>query len=278
MLAGFVLDIHQEPHLEEVPNECEFLNQLKNISSCCDEASFTDAVQNFPERFDMGHTKASITFEDKKDLLNACIKHIVLSSVAEEIYSFKKGLTSFGVLELLCKFPNDGVKKLMHVEISVEDVKSCFVPCFSSPGTELHEKETELVYYWHSFLRNVKKEKLKCYVHPFSETSSPGTCDAELKVLILGDVLQFGSGSRFPNFSGKLKFDHQNTLTAKRICGNTCSLTITISVNKRYAGTCDKREFACNFMEDIFEALGCREHNSQEVINLKGNTSFIHLR
>ena len=85
MLAEFVLDILEEPHLEEVPNECEFLNQLKNICSCCDEASFTDAVQNFPESFDMGNSKVSVTFEDKKDLLNACIKHIALSSVAEEI-------------------------------------------------------------------------------------------------------------------------------------------------------------------------------------------------
>ena len=27
-------------------------------------------------------------------------------------------------------------------------------------------------------------------------------------------------------------------------------------MNKRYAGTCDSKEFACNFMEDIFEAYG----------------------
>ena len=77
MVAG--LDIPQEPQLEEVPEECEFVNQLKNISSCCEEASFTDAVQKFPERFDMGYTKATVTFKDKDYLLNAFIKHIVLS-------------------------------------------------------------------------------------------------------------------------------------------------------------------------------------------------------
>ena len=141
MVAGFLLDIPQEPQLEEVPEECEFVNQLKNISSYCDEASFTAAVQKFPECFDLGYTKATVTFEDKNDLLNACIKHIVLSSVAEEIYSFRKGVASFGVLDLLRKFPNDGLKELMHVEISVEDVKSCFFPCFSTAGTELHEKK-----------------------------------------------------------------------------------------------------------------------------------------
>ena len=71
----------------------------------------------------------------------------------------------------------------MHVEVSVEDVKSCFVPCFSTARTELHEKETEIVYKLHSFLRNVKNGKLKCYVYPFSEATLPGTCDAELRVL-----------------------------------------------------------------------------------------------
>ena len=122
MVAGFLLDIPQESQLEEVPEKCEFVNQLKNISSCCEEASFTDAVQTFPERFDMGYTKATVTFEDKNDLLNACIKHIVLSSAAEEIYSFRKGLASFGALDLLHKFQDDDVKKLMYVEISVDDM------------------------------------------------------------------------------------------------------------------------------------------------------------
>ena len=130
MAAGFLLDIPQEPQLEGVPEECEC--QSTHISSCCEEASFTDAVQKFPERFDMGYTKATVTFEERNDLLNACMKHIVSSSVTEDIYSFRKGLASIDVLDLLHKFPDDGLKKLMYVEISVEDVKSCFVPCFSS--------------------------------------------------------------------------------------------------------------------------------------------------
>lgn len=259
LVAGFILDLPREPHLDEVPDECEFLPQLKNISSCYDGASFLNAVNSFPERFDMGYTKGSVSLEDKNDLLNACIKHIVIYSVAEEIYSFRKGLASFGLVELLCKFPCDGIKKLMHVEVSVEDVKSCFVPCFSTPGFELHEKETEIVYNWHSFLRSVSKGKLKCYVQPFTETTSPCVSDvtqnnSELRVLTLSDVLQFGSGSRFPNFSGKLKFDHGGESIEKRISANTCALSITIPVNKRY--TCDSNEFAIKFMEDIFDNYG----------------------
>ena len=261
MVAGFILDIPQEPHLTEVPDECEFLTQLTNISTCSDEASFISALSSFPERFDMGYTKAVVAFEDKNDLLNACVKHVVLSSVAEEIYSFKKGLASFGVLELLSKYASDGIKHLMHVEVSVEDVKSCFVPCFSSPGFELHERETEIVYNWHSFLRSVSRGKLKCNVITFPQPSITGTDDddfkhdnSELRYLTLSDVLQFGSGSRFPNFSGKLKFDHDSASTEKRISGNTCALSITIPMNKRY--TCNSNEFAQKLTEDIFEAHG----------------------
>lgn len=75
IVAGFFLDIPHEPQLEEVQEECEFVNQLKNI--CCEETSFTDAVQKFPKPFDVGYTKPTVTFEEKKDLLNPCIKHIV---------------------------------------------------------------------------------------------------------------------------------------------------------------------------------------------------------
>ena len=63
--------------------------------------------------------------------------------MAEEIYSVRKGVASFGVLDLLRKFPDDGLKKLMHVDISVEDVKSCFVSCFSTARTEFHENKNK---------------------------------------------------------------------------------------------------------------------------------------
>ena len=116
MVAGFILDIPREPHLTEVPDDCEFLTQLTNISNCSDEASFISAVNSFPECFDMGYTKATVTFEDKNELLSACVKHVVLSCVAQEIYSFKKGLASFEVLEFLSKYPSDGIKHLMHAE------------------------------------------------------------------------------------------------------------------------------------------------------------------
>ena len=130
------------------------------------------------------------------------------------------------------------------------------------------KKKTETVYKWHSFLRNIKKGKLKCYVYPFSEATLSGTCGAELKVPALSDVLQFGSGSWFSNFSGKLKFDHDTTLTAKRICANTCSLTITITVNKRYASivvmVMNLPLISCRTFLRLM-GLGYHEHDNEDV-------------
>lgn len=80
------------------------------------------------------NTKATVTLEDKNDLLQVCIKHIVIYSVAEEIYSFRKGQASFGVKQMLCKSQSDGMKKLMYLCGRVH-----FLPCFSTPGFELHK-------------------------------------------------------------------------------------------------------------------------------------------
>ena len=144
MVAGFILDIPQEPDSDEVPDEREFLPHLKNVSSSCDKASFVDAVNSFPERFDMGYTKATVTLEDKNDLLQACIKHIVIYSVAEEIYSFRKGLASFGVKELLCKFHSDGMKKLIMWRFPWRMLKAVFYLVFQCQDLNYTRKKLRL--------------------------------------------------------------------------------------------------------------------------------------
>ena len=78
----------------------------------------------------------------------------------------------------------------------------------------------------------------------------------ESKVLSLSDVLQFGSGSRFPNFSEELRFDNDVNIVegGKRVISDACSYIITIPVNSRYC--CDTSLFCHNLMENIFESPG----------------------
>ena len=161
LLAGYLFDVEKKPTLDEIPKDCEFLAQIRKVSESCDEESFAHAVNGFPERFDMGYTKAVVKLQDKDELVSACIKHVVISIVAEEIYSFKKGLSQFGVLESLRKFPESGILFLMHCEVSVEDVKGCFKPFYSLLGSEIHSKEIEITYKWHRFLKRVSKGQLQ---------------------------------------------------------------------------------------------------------------------
>ncbi len=110
-VASFILDNPVEVVLEEGPAESEFKTKLVQIQSCNNEPELSDLTNSFLERFDMGYTKPVVILKDKDDLIRFCSKHIVISSVAEEIFSFCKGLNAFGVLQELCKFPQAGPKQ-----------------------------------------------------------------------------------------------------------------------------------------------------------------------
>ena len=94
----------------------------------------------------MRYTKPVISLKDKDDLARFCSKHIVISSVAEEIFSLHRGLSAFGVLHELCSFLQAELTELVY-----QDVKACFKPCFSPVK---HVKETEIVCKWQQFLIN----------------------------------------------------------------------------------------------------------------------------
>ena len=259
-VASFILDNPQEVGLDEVPTESEFKTKLVQIQSCNNETDLSELISSFSERFDMGYTKPVISLKDKDDLVRFCSKHIVISSVAEEIFSFRRGLSAFGVLHELCNFFQAGLTELVYQDVNTDDVKACFKPCFSPVGTNEHAKETEIVYKWQQFLKKTKGGKLVSNVLACPDWNDPDeamcTDDSPVvKALSLGDILQFGSGSRFPNFKGSLAFDHQCTDAYKRITGNTCARIICIPVNERYT-KCNTEVFASNCMEDIFEDYG----------------------
>ncbi|CAB4014342.1 G2 M phase-specific E3 ubiquitin- ligase [Paramuricea clavata] len=259
-LASFILDNQLEVVLDDVPAESEFKTKLIQIQGCNNEAELSNIVNSFPERFDMGYTKPVLTLNDKDDLIRFCSKHVVISSVAEEIFSFRKGLSIFGVLHELCKFNEAGLAELVYQDINTDHVKACFKPCFSAVGTDEHGKETEIVYKWQQFLKKSKSGKLKSKVLACPDWNNPDQAisvddSPVVKSLSLNDILQFGSGSRFPNFKGSLAFDHQCTDAHKRLTGNTCALTICIPVNERYT-KCNTDTFALNIMEDIFQDYG----------------------
>ena len=53
----------------------------------------------------MGITKAKIPIEEKNDVIQAANRHIMVSSVAEEIFSFQEGLAVFGGIGCVKRIP-----------------------------------------------------------------------------------------------------------------------------------------------------------------------------
>jgi hypothetical protein len=52
----------------------------------------------FPSVSIWGIQKAIVHLNDKQHIIDACVRHIVVSSIAEELFSFRKGISSFGGL------------------------------------------------------------------------------------------------------------------------------------------------------------------------------------
>ena len=66
---------------------------MEELNSCEDHEKWSEAILDFDERFDMGINLATIAFEEKERVIKDAVKDIMVSSVAEELYSFKEGLS-----------------------------------------------------------------------------------------------------------------------------------------------------------------------------------------
>lgn len=71
------------------------------IMSSTDEKIFKSLLDAFPERFEFGCLPINASFSDKEKFVKKIAHHCLISRVNEEIDSFKKGLSTSGVLEIL---------------------------------------------------------------------------------------------------------------------------------------------------------------------------------
>lgn len=93
-----------------------------------------EAILKFEEWFDMVITKAKFPIEEKNDVIMAANRHIMVNSVAEEIFSFQEGLAAFADLDALKEYPDESVKLFISAQVTVEDIKRTFIPVFSISG------------------------------------------------------------------------------------------------------------------------------------------------
>ena len=136
-LANFILGMEKkcigEEVIKEIPgDQAEIVVKLRSLNSCTNPDEWTKALIIFEERFDMGINKATVSFEEKEELIRAAAKHIMISSALEEIHSFQEGLSTFGVLNVLKQHPEEAYKELTYMQLCVEDVRKPFVPTLSA--------------------------------------------------------------------------------------------------------------------------------------------------
>ena len=101
----------------------------------------------------MGINKAKVPIERKEYLIPTANKHIMISSVAEEIFSFQEGLSLFGVLDALKKFPRDAIKYFVYTEVTMDDIKKVFVPSFAIKGSSKRASEETIIFNFYQFLK-----------------------------------------------------------------------------------------------------------------------------
>ena len=175
----------------------------------------SEPLNSFEEQFDMGINNATVSFKKKEELTRAAVKHIIVSSALEEIYSFQEGLSTFGVLSVLKQHPEEAYKELTCMQLCVEDVRKPFVLTFSVSGSLKRLKEELVIFNYNQFLKKCSLGEvcrtvldLNCILgeQPYEEEVS--------HVLTLNDVYQFATGLRYPppgGCKGAVEFMH-NTL------------------------------------------------------------------
>lgn len=137
-VAHFILGTEENSPIEDVnkelPRDQSDIVKLQNLNECKKSEDWAKALMDFDERFDMGINRPTAPFDEKEKVIRAAVKHIMISSVLEESYSFQESLSSFGVLSILKQYPEEAYRERTYMEVNVEDVRKPFPPRFSVSG------------------------------------------------------------------------------------------------------------------------------------------------
>ena len=84
-------------NIEDIP-DFNIQIKLQEMSSCADEDTFQNVLNESPERYTMGVTTPFLDLSaDKDTVIKNIIHHCCISSCLEEIRSVQKGMSTLGV-------------------------------------------------------------------------------------------------------------------------------------------------------------------------------------
>ena len=98
LLLCSLLDLPiDDGNIEDIP-DFDSQTKLQELSSCADEDTFQNVLNEFPERYTMGvKTPFLHQSADKDNAIKNIIHHCCVSSYLEEIRSVQKGMSILGV-------------------------------------------------------------------------------------------------------------------------------------------------------------------------------------
>ena len=250
-----------ESLIEEIPTDQAIVKEkLNSLSSAATPDEWNKRINEFDERFDMGINQAHVTLEEKEFLIRMANKHIMRSGVVEEILSYQDGLSLFGVLGVLKRFPEEAVKFFTAAELTTEDIRNSFSPSFSLKGSSKRPSEETVAFNFNQFLKQCARGRVQRTFADISSLESSSIMEEKQRTLTLNDVLRFLSGARHlppGGFCGTIQFVHDAT-EGQRLKANTCALKLCIPVNDRYCSD-NSSVFVANMADDIFDSqtFGC---------------------
>ena len=140
--------------LAQLPQENQELKKkLSSLVECESEQSWNEAIANFDERFEMGINRALLPISQKEGFIKHAVKHVMISSVAEEVFSFCERLSSFGVLDLLKQYPESAMQEFIACKITPEALLDVLVPSFSLKGSSRREQEETIMFNLNQFFK-----------------------------------------------------------------------------------------------------------------------------
>ena len=250
-LAQFILGITPELRIDDIA-DYDVQASLKSISVCSSQQELDQILTNFDARYEAGYNNPCIKLCDVKDLIEKVCKYYIITRQLEEVQQFCEGLNSYGILDILTKYPERSLEELIYDSKSVvtaKALKEMFKLDYSDDGP-MKTKEEDIVFQWVNFL-----EEIELGTTPILKIHE---IDGEIQnvTLTLELVLKFLTGCKFLPVGGlgkqgKIFFTH-NCQQGTRVLISTCAITVTFPVNDRYSTD----NFAMNLSDDILQSPG----------------------
>ena len=189
----------------------------------------------FPERFEFGCLQINPPFSEKEKFVKKFAHHCLISRVNEEIDSFKKGLSTSGVLEIFQRHKKESLPLLIYNEnlLTAERLKSVFMPSYSDSEEE-RIAEVDIYFNWINFIDEVENSSITYTCLTLEDLENQQMADGNYKAALmkLSDIMIFLSGSRYLNKEVQIKVIFTRTASGRLYVSN-CRHEITFPVNER---------------------------------------------